>query len=161
MRQQGKRIWHYQTVHHDIWDKDIPANPNLITITKDGKKIDCVAQITKTGFIFLLNRETGEPIYPINETTVPDSDIPGEEAWKTQPIPSFPKPFTRQTLKEEDINNFVSAEEKENLLKRFRSYRNGNMFNPPSKQGTIIFPAMMVEGNGAAQHLTLLQKACL
>jgi len=136
----GKRIWHYQTIHHDIWDKDLPANPNLVTITKDGKKIDCVAQITKTGFVFLLNRDNGEPIYPINEVPVPSSDIIGESTWKTQPIPTFPKPFTRQTFNEEDLNDLISPEEKNILKQRLKSYKTGNMFNPPSKQGTVIFP---------------------
>ncbi len=148
----GKRIWHYQTIHHDIWDKDLPANPNLVTITKDGKKIDCVAQITKTGFVFLLNRENGEPIYPINEVPVPSSNIIGESTWKTQPIPSFPKPFARQTLNEDDLNDVISPEEKMILKQRFKTYKSGNMFNPPSKQGTVIFPGFDggAEWGGAA-----------
>jgi quinoprotein glucose dehydrogenase len=140
----GKRIWHYQTVHHDIWDKDLSANPNLITITKEGKKIDCVAQITKTGMVFLLNRETGQPVFPIQEVAVPQSDLIGEQSSPTQPIPTFPKPFARQVFKENDIN--PHSTQKDSLLKVLRNVKNGNMFMPPSKKGTIVFPGF--DGGG-------------
>ena len=85
--QTGERIWHYQTVHHDLWDRDLPAPPNLITVTHKGKKIDAVAQITKSGFVFLLDRETGEPLFPVEERPVPASDLKDEETWPTQPFP--------------------------------------------------------------------------
>lgn len=137
----GKRIWHYQTVHHDIWDRDPPTAPTLVTITKDGKKIEAVAQPTKTGFIFLLDRKTGEPVYPINETPVPQgSELIGEKTWPAQPYPSFPVPFVRQSLQEKDLNNIVADSSYQDIKKRLAGYKTGNMFNPPSKAGTIIFP---------------------
>ncbi len=80
----GKHIWHYQTVHHDIWDYDLPAPPNLVQVNKDGKETDAVARITKQGFVFVLDRETGEPLFPVEERAVPASNLPGEEAWPTQ-----------------------------------------------------------------------------
>jgi quinoprotein glucose dehydrogenase len=83
----GERIWHFQTVYHDIWDRDLPAPPNLVTVTHNGKKIDAVAQITKSGFVFLLHRETGEPLFPVEERPVPPSDLKGEETWPVQPFP--------------------------------------------------------------------------
>ena len=142
----GKRIWHYQTIHHDLWDKDLPANPNLVTITKDGKKVDCIAQITKSGMVFLLNRETGQPLYPIPEVPVPASELEGEQAWKTQPVPTFPQPFTRQAFTEQDVNDLVSAEENQALVKRVRELRSGGVFMPPTLQGTLLFPGF--DGGG-------------
>ncbi|HEY0739998.1 MAG TPA: PQQ-binding-like beta-propeller repeat protein, partial [Chryseosolibacter sp.] len=100
----GERIWHFQFVHHDILDRDAPAPPNLLTVTRDGKQIDAVAQVTKHGYVFLFNRETGEPLFPIEEKPFPPSDIPGEEAWPTQPIPTKPEPYARQLVTENDIN---------------------------------------------------------
>ncbi len=92
----GKRIWHFQTVHHDVWDRDLPTAPVLVTINKDGKKIDAVAQLTKSGFIFLFDRYTGKPVYPIEERTVPtETELVGEKLFPTQPWPSFPAPFAR------------------------------------------------------------------
>ena len=85
----GKRIWHYQTIHHDIWDRDLPAAPNLVTITKDNKNIDALAQITKSGYLFVFDRKTGEPIYPIKEKKVPKSSLIGEFSWPTQPVPTI------------------------------------------------------------------------
>ena len=83
----GKRIWHYQVVHHDLWDRDLPAAPNLIELNMDGKKVEAVAQITKSGHIFAFHRETGHPLFPIQEKPFPPSDLKGEKAWPTQPIP--------------------------------------------------------------------------
>jgi quinoprotein glucose dehydrogenase len=137
----GKRIWHFQTVHHDIWDRDLPTAPVLVTITKDGKKIDAVAQTTKSGFIFLFDRNTGKPIYPVNETPVPaQSELIGEKPSLTQPIPTWPKPFARQILTEKDLNNLVADSSYQDIKKKLAGYKTGNMFNPPSKEGTIIFP---------------------
>ncbi len=93
----GDYRWHYQTIHHDIWDYDLPTAPNLVTIQKDGASIDAIAQPGKTGFIYILDRETGEPIFPIEEREVPPSNIPGEKAWPTQPFPTSPPPFVRFT----------------------------------------------------------------
>ena len=137
----GKRIWHFQTVHHDMWDRDLPTAPLLVTITKDGKKIDALAQTSKSGFVFLLNRENGEPVYPINEIPVPtQTELIGEKPWPTQPVPTLPKPFARQLVSESDLNNLVSDSSYNDIKKRLAGYKTGNIFNPPSKEGTIIFP---------------------
>jgi len=146
----GKRIWHFQTVHHDVWDRDLPTAPVLITITKDarpddpvgrGKKIEAVAQLTKSGFIFLFERTTGKPIYPVNEVPVPtESELPGEKLSPTQPFPSFPAPFVRQVLTEKDLNTIVADSSQADIKSRLATYKTGLMFNAPSKQGTIIFP---------------------
>lgn len=135
----GKHIWHFQTVHHDLWDYDLPAPPNLVTINRDGKSIDAVAQITKQGFVFILNRETGAPLYPIEERKVPQSNLPGEEAWPTQPFPLKPKPFARQWITEEDLTNF-SAAGHDSLLKQFRSMRYEGLYTPPDLKGTLQLP---------------------
>lgn len=137
----GKLIWHFQTVHHDLWDRDLPTAPALVTITKDGKKIDAIAQPTKSGFIFLFDRNTGKPIYPINETSVPAvSELAGEKLSPAQPIPSLPLPFARQLLTEKDLNNIIPDSSYQDIKKRLAGYKTGNIFNPPSKEGTIIFP---------------------
>jgi quinoprotein glucose dehydrogenase len=137
----GKRIWHFQTVHHDVWDRDLPTAPVLVSIKKDGKTIDGIAQTTKSGFIFLFNRKTGESIYPIDETPVPNqSELIGEKLSPTQPVPSFPKPFARQLLTEKDLNDLVSDSSYADIKNRLAHYHTGNMFNPPSKEGTVIFP---------------------
>jgi quinoprotein glucose dehydrogenase len=136
----GKKIWHYQMVHHDILDRDPPAPPNLITVTHDGKQIDAVAQVTKQGFVFLFNRETGEPLFPIEEVPAPASDIPGEKAWPTQPRPVKPLPYARQALTENDISPF--AKNKNELLATLKKSRSEGPFTPLSKQGTIIFPGL-------------------
>lgn len=133
----GERIWHYQIIHHDLWDRDLPAPPNLITIQKEGRTIDAVAQVTKAGRIFVFDRETGEPVFPIDEVPVPASDMPGEEAWPTQPVPQLPVPFSRQYLTETDINPY--SEDKDSLLTVFRKARNGH-FIPLSQTPTILFP---------------------
>jgi quinoprotein glucose dehydrogenase len=141
----GKRIWHYQTVHHDLWDRDLPAPPNLVTVNYNGKQTDAVAQITKSGFVFLLDRETGEPLFPVEERPVPKSDLKGEEAWPTQPIPIKPAPFSPQSLTMENITD-ISQESHdfvENILKNLRT---GRQFIPPSTDGTIIFPGF--DGGG-------------
>src|SRR5690606_21827200 len=90
----GKRIWHYQLVRHDIWDRDPPSPPNLLTINREGKKIDVVVQLTKNGHVFVFDRETGNPIFPIEELEVPPSPVPEEEAWPTQPVTSIPAPIS-------------------------------------------------------------------
>lgn len=137
----GKRLWHYQTVHHDVWDRDLPTAPVLVSIKKDGKQIDAIAQTTKSGFIFLFNRKTGEPVYPINETPVPtQSELIGEKLSSTQPIPSYPKPFARQLLTDNDLNDLVSDSAYADIKNRLTHYHTGSMFNPPSKEGTVIFP---------------------
>ncbi|MDE3184202.1 MAG: PQQ-binding-like beta-propeller repeat protein, partial [Bacteroidota bacterium] len=144
----GKRIWDFQTVHHDVWDRDLPTAPVLVNIKKDGKNIDAVAQITKSGFIFLLDRKTGEPVYPVKEISVPtQSELVGEKLSPTQPIPTFPKPFARQApITEADLNNLVTDSSYQDIKNRLAGYKAGNIFNPPSKEGTIIFPGF--DGGG-------------
>lgn len=135
----GERVWHYQVVHHDIWDYDIPCQPNLVTLIKDGEKIDAVAQATKMGHLFVLDRETGKPIYPVEEKPVPPSDIPGEESWPTQPFPQQSLVYAKQSFTKEDITdlNPTATEAVWDLVKTMRL---GNVFTPPSMEGTIILP---------------------
>lgn len=135
----GKRLWHFQTTHHDIWDRDLPAPPNLITINQNGKKVDAVAQVTKQGYVFVFDRVTGKPIFPINEMPVPKSMLEGESTWPTQPIPSKPAPFARESksLTEKDISPY--AENREELIQNFKTYKKAT-YSPGSKAGTVIFP---------------------
>lgn len=135
----GDYIWHFQTVHHDLWDYDLSAPPNLVTVEQDGKKIDAVAQTSKVGFLYVLDRETGESLFPIEERPVPASDVPGEEAWPTQPFPLKPAPYTKQYLDETDLANY-SPSSRDTLVKLFRSYRYEGLFTPPSVKGTLQFP---------------------
>ena len=147
----GERIWHYQFVRHDIWDYDPPAAPNLITIERDGEWIDAVAQVTKTGYVFVFDRETGESLFPIEEVEIPPSDLRGEEAWPTQPAPVKPEPFARQEFREEDVSDITPGDH-EKLLERFREIRTDHMWDPPSTEGTLIFPGFDggAEWGGAA-----------
>ena len=117
----GKHIWHFQTIHHDLWDYDLPAPPNLVTVERDGKKIDAVAQTSKVGFLYVFNRETGEPLFPIEERPVPASDVPGEQAWPTQPFPLKPKPYCRQYMTADDLSDF-SAASHDSLIKIFNGF---------------------------------------
>jgi len=135
----GKYIWHFQTVHHDLWDYDLPASPNLVTVIHNGKKIDAVAQTSKLGFLYVFNRETGEPLFPIEERPVPVSDVPGEQSWPTQPFPLKPKPYARQHISVEDLSNYSQASH-DDLLKRFNSVRYEGLFTPPSLKGNINLP---------------------
>jgi quinoprotein glucose dehydrogenase len=135
----GERKWHYQIIHHDIWDRDLPASPILVTVKHNGENIDAVAQVTKSAYVYLFNRETGEPLFPIEEREVPPSDLEGEETWPTQPIPVKPPPFARQVFTEDMINN-VTPEAESEIKERFKGLRTGRPFIPPSKEGTIIFP---------------------
>lgn len=135
----GKHIWHFQTVHHDLWDYDLPAPPALITITKNGQQTDAVAQITKQGFVFVFNRETGVPLFPVEERKVPVSHMPGEVASPTQPYPVKPKPFARQLITEADLSNY-SAADHDSLVKQFRAMRYEGLYSPPDPKGTIELP---------------------
>jgi quinoprotein glucose dehydrogenase len=147
----GNYKWHFQTVHHDIWDYDLPAPPNLVTVKHDGKDVDAVAQITKHGFVFVLNRETGASLFPIEERKVPASNIPGEQAYATQPFPLKPKPFVKQSMTEDDLTHFSDADHAA-ILKQFRSLRYEGLFTPPDLKGTLSIPATRGGGNwgGAA-----------
>ena len=137
----GKRLWHFQTVHHDIWDFDLASAPQLITVNHNGRMIDAVAQATKTGFLFVFDRVTGEPIWPIEERPVPKSDVPGEQSWPTQPHPTVVPPYTRQVFTVNDINPYYSDEEKEKWRKRISAGKSG-LFQPLSdKYETFTNPA--------------------
>lgn len=139
----GKYIWHFQNIHHDIWDRDIPTPPALVTVTHGGKKIDAVAQPTKTGFIFLLDRETGKPLFPVTETPVPNvSQLEGEKVSPTQPIPSLPKPFMRQSFEEKDLNNLLPDSSFEAIRKTFLASKHGHIFEPLSPEGTVFYPGL-------------------
>jgi len=136
----GRRLWHYQIVHHDVWDYDLPVAPKLLTIRQNGRPRDVVAQATKHGFVFVFDRVTGEPIWPIEERPVPQSDVPGERTWPTQPVPSKPAPFARQSFTERDINPYLPDEERRAIRARLQSYRNEGLFTPPSIRGSIEMP---------------------
>ena len=134
----GKYIWHYQVVHHDLWDRDLPIPPNLTTISKDGRTIDVVVQLTKSGHVFVFDRETGTPVFPIDELPFPASDLPGEETWPTQPIPRLPLPFARQSVSEEEITHFSGK--RDSLVALYRSANKGT-FHPLSlSKNTLLFP---------------------
>jgi quinoprotein glucose dehydrogenase len=141
----GRRLWHFQTVHHDLGDRDLPAAPNLVTVTRDGRRVDAVAQITKTGFVFLFDRATGAPLFPVEERPVPRSDLRGERAWPTQPFPVRPAPFARQRLTEADLTDRTPAA-RAAVLARFRTVRNDGLFTPPSRQGSVVLPGF--DGGG-------------
>lgn len=137
----GKRIWHFQTMHHDVWDKDIPTPPIVVTVTHDGKKTEAVAQTTKSGFVFLFDRVTGKPLFPVEEKPVPtESELTGEKLWPTQPVPTKPAPFVRQSFTQADINPYLPDSSKKDIAAKLATYKTGNMFNPPSKAGTVILP---------------------
>ena len=139
----GKRRWHYQYIHHDVWDRDLSSPPVLVNITKDGKKIDAAVLTTKTGFVFAFERETGKPVYGIAEKPVPQvSDLTGEKLSATQPYPLSPAPFMRQAFTEADINPLLVDSSYQDIKRRLASYKNDHIFNPPSLQGTVMFPGL-------------------
>lgn len=140
----GKRIWHFQTVHHDLWDYDLPTFPVLARV--QGR--DAAIQITKTGFVFVFDRETGKPIFPVEERPVPASDIPGEKSWPTQPFPVKPPPFSPQSFEPTNI----SSEARAYVLEKLKTLRSKGLFLPPSMQGTIALPGTLGGGlwGGAA-----------
>ena len=133
----GKKIWHYQFVHHDIWDRDCPTPPNLITVTRNGKKIKAVAQLTKQAYVFVFDRQTGEPLFDIEEKPFPPSTVPGEQAWPTQPIPVKPAQFSRRAedLTENDISPY--APNREELLDQFRA-ADRRFFGPPDTARRVL-----------------------
>jgi quinoprotein glucose dehydrogenase len=135
----GERIWHYQVIHHDLWDRDLPAPPNLVTVTHNGTPRQAVAQITKSAHVFLFDRDTGEPLFPVEELEVTASDLPGEVAWPTQPVPTLPPPFSRQEFTENDLTD-VSPEARASAFARLTRVRSGGQFVPPSREGTIVLP---------------------
>jgi glucose dehydrogenase len=136
----GKRLWHFQTIHHDLWDYDLPTAPKLLTVVHDGVSIPAIAQPSKQGFVYVFNRITGAPLWPIEERPVPQSDTPGEMSWPTQPFPTKPPPFARQSFTEADINPHISAEDQEKVREFLRTARNEGLYTPPSLQGAVMMP---------------------
>ncbi len=135
----GERIWHFQVVRHDLWDRDIPAPPNLVTVERDGQKIDAVAQVTKSGHVFVFDRETGESLFPLEEKKYAASDLKGEEAWPTQVFPTLPKPFSRQTFSEKDYTD-ISLEANAYVRRRMEGVRKGGQYIPPTTEGMLMLP---------------------
>lgn len=139
----GKRKWHFQFVHHDVWDRDVPAAPALIRYKKDGAWIDAAAVTTKTGFVYVFDRETGKPLFDIGEKPVPTvSELRGEKLSPTQPIPLAPASFMRQRFTEADINPYLSDSSFADVKQRLASYKNGHLFEPISLGGTVVFPGL-------------------
>lgn len=137
----GKRIWHFQYIHHNTWDWDPSSYPVLVTVDHEGKRVDAVVQTTKTGFVFLFDRETGSPLFPIIETPVDTvTQLKDEKLWPTQPIPQKPAPFVRQSFTEKDINPYLPDSTQNQLRDQLKKIHTGKMFTPQSKEGTIIFP---------------------
>jgi quinoprotein glucose dehydrogenase len=141
----GERVWHFQAVRHDIWDRDFPAAPSLVTIRKDGRAVDVVAQIGKNGRVYVLDRDTGQPVFPMEDVQAPASDVPGERAAPTQRLPALPPPFTRQRFTE-DLITTRTPQAHEAVRAEWLTLRKRGEFDPPSLQGTILFPGM--DGGG-------------
>ena len=142
----GKMKWHFQMVHHGLWDYDNPAPPNLVTITVNGRRIDAVAQVTKEGFTYVFDRVTGQPVWPVIERPVPtDSDVPGEKPYPTQRFPTKPPAFVDQGVALEDANN-LTPEIKAMAQEQMRKFRIGPLYTPPSLKGTLQSPG---QGGGA------------
>ncbi len=138
----GRRVWHFQTVHHGLWDYDLPAPPVLGTVRVNGRRVDMVAVTGKTGFVYVFDRVTGKPVWPIEERPVPASDVPGEHAAATQPVPVLPRPFARQGFSEADVIDFT-PELKAAALAELKRWRYGPLFTPPSLQGTLQMPGVI------------------
>ena len=140
----GKRIWHFQIVHHDLWDYDLPHPPTLVTVRRDGREIPAVAQIAKTGFVYLLHRATGQPIFPIEERPVPRSTVPGERSWPTQPFPTRPAPVARQHAVTREEVGGITPEHDRYCKELFDSVRvSGGIFTPMAEKLTLVLPGMM------------------
>ncbi|HEX4228989.1 MAG TPA: PQQ-binding-like beta-propeller repeat protein [Bryobacteraceae bacterium] len=142
----GKRIWHFQMVHHDIWDYDNATAPMLLSVRHNGEMVDAVAQPSKEGFLWVFNRVTGQPLWPVEERAVPRSDVPGEETWPTQPFPLKPPPFARQEFSEKDLSPYMNAAESARFREEVRGARNEGLFTPPGLRDTVEMPG----NNGGA-----------
>jgi len=142
----GKLLWHFQMVHHDIWDYDDATAPKLLTVMHDGKQVDVVAQVSKQGFVYVFDRVSGAPLWPIEERAVPRSEMKGEEAWPTQPFPLQPPPFSRQKFTVDDLSPFLSAEDRARFRDQLLSARNEGLFTPPGQRDTVQMPG----NNGGA-----------
>ncbi len=147
----GARRWHFQTVHHDLWDYDLPAEPALVTVRRDGRDVAALAQVTKTGFVFVLDRETGRPLFPVEERAVPASTVTGEAAAPTQPVPVRPPPLVRQSMTRDDIST-VTPESNRFCTELFDDTVTGPLFTPPSASLRLTFPGTLGGANwsGAA-----------
>ncbi len=136
--QTGKRIWHFQTVHHDLWDRDLPCPPNLLTIKHNGRMVDAVAQATKDGYVFVFDRDTGKPLFPVREVPVSTTPaLPGEHPWPTQPVPTKPAPFALQEVTEATLTD-RTPEARAYVLNRFRNSQRSGKYGPPSETGSLI-----------------------
>jgi quinoprotein glucose dehydrogenase len=135
----GRRVWHFQAVHHDLWDFDLPTPPTLVTLKRDGRDVDAVAQPTKMGHLFVLDRETGEPIFGVEERPVPASEIPGERSAPTQPFPVKPPAYTKQSFSLEDVTD-LSEEARRYVLERLAGMRMGDIFTPPGVEPLVMLP---------------------
>jgi len=135
----GKYIWHFQGIHHDVWDFDFPAAPSLVTVTRDSQKVEAVAQITETGYVYVLDRKTGKPLFPVKERPVPASKLDGEQLSTKQPYPTKPPPFTRQAFTEDMVTN-RTPEAHAAVLAKLRSIDSNGIYTPPSTRGTMLFP---------------------
>lgn len=142
----GELLWHFQTVHHGLWDFDLPGAPTLLTVTVDGDEIEAVAIAGKTGFVYTFDRVTGEPVWPIEERAVPDTDVPGERVAPTQPFPLKPPPFARQGFSEDDLVDFT-PQLRASARAVTREYTFGPLFAPPSMVGTLSNPGIIGGGN--------------
>jgi quinoprotein glucose dehydrogenase len=138
----GKVRWHFQTVHHDIWDYDLPAQPTLVTLWRDGREIPAVVQVTKMGFVFVFDRRTGEPVFPIEERKVPRSDVPGEATWPTQPFPVKPPPVSRQSITRDELSN-VTPESQKYCRELFGGSVTQGMFTPWGLKQTLVMPGTL------------------
>lgn len=136
----GEIVWHFQIVHHDLWDYDVPAQPTLITVQRDGRDIPAVAQATKMGMIFLFHRETGEPLFPIEERPVPQTDVPGERTSPTQPFPVLPRPLVPHELRPEDAWGLTPG--RRSCRSQIESMRNEGIYTPPSLKGSLVYPGL-------------------
>lgn len=135
----GKRLWHYQTVRHDLWDRDLSSAPTLVTVTKDGQSRDLLAQASKQGVLYLLDRDTGQPVFPIENVPVPPSEIPGEKTASTQPKVTLPEPFSRQTFSEGDLSD-INPKTHAYVKKQFEQAREFAYMQPPGLEKTVLFP---------------------
>jgi quinoprotein glucose dehydrogenase len=135
----GAYRWHFQVSHHDVWDYDLPTAPNLVQVNHNGTEMDAVAQLTKQGLIFLLDRETGEPLFEVEELPVPKSRVPGESSWATQPFPVKPPPLVRHDFNLSLVTD-ISPESRANILEQIEGYTMGSIYTPPSVQGTVQIP---------------------
>ncbi|CAD5279231.1 Quinoprotein glucose dehydrogenase [Imperialibacter sp. EC-SDR9] len=134
----GSLVWYYQTISHDLWDRDHPLQPNLATIEHNGRKLEVVVQATKDGMVYVLNSKTGESVFPVEERPVPTNGLPGESPWPTQKFPLKPAPFSRQVYTEDDISD-ISPEAEAYTRQIYERYKTDNKFAPPSKEGTLLF----------------------